>query len=77
MSIKTSRAGKRFVERFREVGRRNDDNTFRLFKAVKFHKKLIQSLLHVMLIFGTSFGANSVEFINKNDGGGLLSGSSE
>lgn len=77
MSIKTSRTGKRFVERFREVGGCNDDDTFGLFKAVKFHKKLIQSLFHIMLILSTSFGANSIELINENDRGSLLPGSSE
>ena len=65
------------IKAFWEVGSGDHDDGFVLLEAIHFHKKLIKCLLHVLLIAVAALAADSVEFIDENDGWFLLPCSSE
>ncbi len=60
------------VKRFWEVGRGNDDDALILQETVHLHQKLVESLLHVVLITARPLATDCVQLVNEDDGRLLL-----
>lgn len=50
MPVESTGSGKSLVERLGKVRSGDDDDTFRLLKAIQLDQKLVQCLLHVVLM---------------------------
>jgi hypothetical protein len=53
------------VKTFWEVGGCNDNHALALLKPIHFHEKLVEGLLHILLVASIAFTANSIQFIDK------------
>ena len=68
-TVKPSRSRQRGVERFRTVGRRQNDNPVIALEAVHFGQQLIERLLPFIISgkLSVTFLADRVDFIDKHD----------
>ncbi len=75
LPVKASGAEQGRVKDIGTVGGGNDDNAFVGLKAVHFHQQLVQGLFPFIVACakaGTSFASHGVNFVDKDDAGGVL-----
>lgn len=87
MPVESTGSGKSLVERLGKVRSSDDDDTFRLLESVQLDQKLVERLLHVVLmsarsafscpktylILGGTLRADCIQLIDEDDRRGLLS----
>lgn len=73
VSVKSTRSSQSFVEGFGEIGSGNDDDALSLLEPIELDQKLIESLLHVVLILSRSLRPDSIQLVDEDDCRSLLS----
>lgn len=65
------------IKTFWEIGRSNDNDGFILLETIHLDEKLVQGLLHILLVSAASLASNRVQLINEDDSRFLLPCSSK
>jgi len=75
LAVKAPRSQKRRVQHVGTVGRRNQNHAFVGLEAVHFHQQLVERLLPLVMSAaqtGAPMAPYRVDFIDKNDAGGVF-----
>ena len=73
-AVESTGSGQSLVQRLRIVGCTDDDHATSLRKPIELSKQLVQGLFHVGRIPFVSLATYGIQFIDEDDGRGLVSG---